>query len=309
MKKTLLIFGASGFVGSYLAAEFYNSGYDIYGSDLLKSDALPDYVNFEECDILDGNAVKERVCKVQPTHIVNLAAISSVGVSWSIPQKTVEINVVGSLNILEAVKALDKDIKVMFIGSSEEYAVSDAPIDENGALDSNSPYSISKRMQENFAQLYRERCGMKVYCVRPFNHTGVGQNDSFVIPSWCKQASEIEKSGSLGVMRVGNLEPMRDFTDVHDVVNAYRLIIESDDCSRIYNVGSGKAYKLSELLDYIISLSNQEIIVEVDADRFRTVDKPVVLCDNSRLINELGWKPQYTVLNTINEIYNSYINS
>lgn len=309
MKKSLLIFGASGFVGRHLAAEFYNNGYDVYGSDLLKSSRFLDYVSFEECDILDNEAVKQIICRIQPTHIINLAAISSVGASWNIPQKTVEVNVVGALNILEAVKTLNKNIRVLFIGSSEEYAASDVPIDENSPLDANNPYGIAKRMQENFVRLYRESYGMKVYYVRPFNHTGVGQNENFVIPSWCKQVAEIEKSGKSGVIRVGNLEAKRDFSDVRDIVNAYRLIIESDNCNKIYNVGSGKAYKLSELLNYIISLSTQDITVEVDTNRFRTVDKPIVWCDNSRFINELGWKPQYTLFNTINEVYRNYINS
>ena len=306
MKKSLLIFGVSGFAGSYLATEFFNNGYEIYGSDVQTSERLSDYVSFEKCDLLDNEAVEQLICKVQPTHIINLAAISSVGVSWSIPQKTVEVNVVGALNILEAVKAVNKNIKVMFIGSSEEYAVADVPIDENSKLNANNPYGISKAMQENFAHLYRERYGMRVYCVRPFNHTGVGQNENFVLPSWCKQAAEIEKSGKPGTIKVGNLEAERDFSDVRDVVNAYRLIIESNDCSQIYNIGSGKTYKLSELLDYIISLCSQKITVEVDLDRFRPVDNKVICCDNHKIMQSLNWRTYYSVFDSLQLIYNSY---
>lgn len=302
MKKTLLILGVSGFVGSYLAAEFFNNGYDIYGADVQESDKLSEYIKFEKCDLLDNEAVKQLIYKVNPTYIINLAAVSSVGASWNIPQKTIEVNVVGSLNILEAVKALNKDIRVMFVGSSEEYAVSDVPIDENAPLDANNPYGISKVMQENLAKLYRERYGIKVYCVRSFNHTGVGQNENFVIPSWCKQVAEIEKSGKPGVIKVGNLEAERDFSDVRDIVNAYRLIIESENCSQVYNVGSGKAYKLSDLLEYIISLSSQEIIVEVDSDRFRPIDNKVICCDNSLIKKELGWCPKSSIFNVTREM-------
>lgn len=307
MDKSLLIFGISGFVGNYLATEFFNNGYKIFGTDVQVSDNLPDYVDFEICDLLDGKAVKQCICKVQPTHIINLAAISSVGMSWNVPQKTVEVNVVGALNVLEAVKDINKDIKVMFIGSSEEYAVSDVPIDEKSQLDSNNPYGISKIMQENFARLYRERFGIKVYCVRAFNHTGVGQNENFVIPNWCKQAADIEKSGRSGVIKVGNLEAERDFSDVRDIVNAYRIIIESDDCTKIYNVGSGQTYKLSDLLDYIISLASQKIIIEFDPERIRPVDNRVICCNKKLIENELNWKSNYSIFETLNEIYSFFL--
>ena len=309
MKKSLLIFGVSGFAGSYLAAEFFNNGYQVYGCDVQKGERIPDHTAFEKCDILDSNAVKRIINKVKPSHIVNLAAVSSVGASWSIPQKTVDVNVVGALNILEAVRDIDRAIKVMFIGSSEEYAVSEFPISENSPLDANNPYGISKVMQENFAQLYRERYGMKVYCVRPFNHTGVGQNDNFVLPSWCRQAAEIEKSGNPGVIRVGNLEAERDFSDVRDIVRAYRMIIENDNCGRIYNVGSGRAYKLSELLEYIVSLCSQKITVETDPDRFRPVDNKVICCDNSLIKNELEWRAESDIFNVMKEMFEKYISS
>lgn len=307
MKKLVLIFGISGFVGSYLAAEFHNNGYDVCGTDIQFNANMPDYVDFESCDLLDSEAVKNLIKKIKPTHIVNLAAISSVGISWQIPQKTISINVEGSLNILEAVKTIDRTVKVLFVGSSEEYAISDKPIDEKGELNANNPYGISKVMQERFAEMYRERYGMRIYCVRPFNHTGVGQSDSFVLPSWCKQAAEITKSENEGVIRVGNIDICRDFSDVKDIVKAYRMIIERSDCKKVYNVGSGEAVSLHVILEYIASLSSQKITVQVDEQLFRPSDNIYICADNSAIKEELGWNPRYNVFETIKDMYNYYL--
>ena len=306
--KKLLIFGISGFVGPYLAREFIENGYTVAGSDKAAGTALPDAVRFIEADLLDASAVESLVRKEQPDIIINLAAVSSVGASWSIPQTTISVNVIGALNILEAARKAAKQPKIMFIGSSEEYAESDRPIDERTPLNANNPYGVSKIAQERFAGIYRERYGMEIYCVRPFNHTGVGQRDSFVLPSFCRQAAEIEKSGMPGVIRVGNLNAERDFSDVRDIVRAYRMIIESGECERVFNVGSGKAHSLRELLDYIVSLSSQEIRVEIDPERFRPVDTPVICCDCENIRREIGWEPQYSIFDTLREMFLHYTN-
>lgn len=243
----------------------------------------------------------------KPDMIINLAAISSVGASWGIPQITMSVNVIGALNIMEAARKIDNRPKVMFIGSSEEYAVSDKPMNEQTILNANNPYGISKMAQEKFAEVYRERYGMQIYCVRPFNHTGIGQRDSFVLPSFCKQAAVIERSGKPGTIKVGNLAAERDFSDVRDIVRAYRMIIENSDCTRIYNVGSGKAYKLSELLNYIVSLSKQKITVEIDPERFRPVDTQVICCNHELISKELGWKPKYSIFDTLKGMFDSYL--
>jgi GDP-4-dehydro-6-deoxy-D-mannose reductase len=307
LKGKVLIFGIGGFVGGYLTQEFIHAGYEVYGSDINKPERLAKEVKFAEADLLNGEAVSQVVSDIQPDMIVNLAAVSSVSASWSIPQTTMMVNVVGALNIMEAARKQSAMPKIMFIGSSEEYETSDKPISETNKLNANNPYGISKTTQERFAALYREQYGMKVYCVRPFNHTGIGQKDTFVLPSFCKQAAEIEKSGKPGVIRVGNLSAKRDFSHVKDIVRAYRMIIESDDCTKIYNVGYGKAYGLDQMLAYIISLSNQQITVEVDPERFRPVDTPTICCDRTLIKAELGWEPEYNVFDALKEIFENYL--
>lgn len=303
----VLIFGINGFVGAYLAQEFLNNGYEVCGSDVQCSDNLPENIKFFQADLLSVQAVEEVIISEKPDIIVNLAAVSSVGLSWKIPQTTISVNVVGTLNILEAVRKYNPVSKVMLIGSSEEYENFSGPINEKVSVNSANPYGISKIAQESFASLYRERYGLSVYCVRAFNHTGIGQKDSFVLPSFCKQVAEITKSGKPGIIKVGNLEAERDFSDVRDIVRAYRMIVESSDCTKIFNVGSGKKYRLRDILNYVISLSNEKITVEIDPERFRPVDIPVSWCDYGYIKKELGWCPEYEIFDTLKEMFEDYL--
>ena len=284
----VLIFGAGGFVGSYLCKEFLNNGYKVSGTDKGEGSALPSEVDFYKTDLMQADEVKKLIGQIQPDIIVNLAAISSVGASWNMPQTTMAINVIGALNIMEAARKSEQKPRILFVGSSEEYVISENPLD-----------GISKVTQEQLAKLYREQYGLKIYCVRPFNHTGIGQRDTFVLPSFCKQVAEIDKSGKDGKIQVGNLKVKRDFSHVKDVVRAYRMI---------YNVGSGNAYSLEDMLTYIIGLSDQNIEIEVDQNRIRPTDQPVICCDRSLIGKELGWEPQYNVYDALREMYESYRN-
>lgn len=304
--EKVLIFGVSGFVGSYLAQEFLDYGYKVFGSDKIEPDVLSTKVDFCKSDLMVSDEVERLVNAIQPQIIVNLAAISSVGVSWAIPQTTIQVNVIGALNIMEAARKSLCKPKILFVGSSEEYIISDLPINENCQINASNPYGISKVTQEMFARLYREQYRVKIYCVRPFNHTGVGQRDTFVLPSFCKQVAEIDKTGKPGVIKVGNLKVKRDFSHVKDVVRAYRLIIESDNCEQVYNVGAGNAYSLEDMLQYVINLSSQEIKIDIDPNRFRPTDQPVICCDYNLIKSELGWEPQYTVFDALEEMYDYF---
>jgi GDP-4-dehydro-6-deoxy-D-mannose reductase len=305
--KKVLIFGVAGFVGSYLVKEFLEHGYQVFGSDKVEKFSLGEFFDYKKGDLLIADVVKDIVQEVTPDIVINLAAVSSVGQSWAIPQMTMSVNVIGALNVLEAARACKDMPKVMFIGSSEEYASSDKPIDEKSPLDANNPYGISKMAQERFAELYCHRYGMKIYCVRSFNHTGIGQREGFAIPSFCKQVADIERSGQAGVIKVGNLEAKRDFSNVKDIVRAYRMIVESAECAKIYNVGSGKAYSLKELLEYIISLSTQKITVMEEPERFRPVDTQKICCNHSLISADLGWQPEYSIFETVRDIYEELV--
>lgn len=307
MAEKVLIFGANGFVGGYLIKEFSDHGYDVFGSDLAASAVHPGLRGYLRADLLDVCSVERAVSSSSPDIIVNLAAISSVGQSWKRPSLTMQVNVCGTLNILDAARKLQVIPRILLVGSSEEYASSDRPLKETDPIDAANPYGVSKVTQERLAEIYAEQYGMRIYRTRSFNHTGVGQNPNFVIPSWCRQVAEIERSGKPGVIRVGNLDVARDFSDVRDVVRAYRMIAESNFSGEVFNVGSGTVRRLKDVLSDILSLSTIEIGVEVDSALMRPSDASVICADISRICGLVGWSPEIPLNHTLTSLFNSLI--
>lgn len=303
--KTVLIFGCAGFVGKYLIQEFMTHGYTVDGSDLTEPDEkLTESLRcYTQADLLNPQEVEQVVSNSQPDYIVNLAAISSVGMSWKIPQKTISVNVNGSLNILEAVRKLKLHPKILLIGSSEEYSASEGRISEAHPICATNPYGISKVSQELFSEMYRKEYGLNIINTRTFNHTGIGQPDTFVIPSFVKQVADIHNSRKPGVISVGNLSACRDFGDVRDMVSAYRMILESKSNNKVYNVGNGQCYSLEHILQYIISLTPEKVTVQVAQDKMRPVDNPVIWCDNNLLRTAVGWEPRYEIFETIKAMF------
>ena len=304
MKKVLII-GAGGFVGSYLIKEFKKDNYEVIACDINKKENYDDSIKYFDIDILNKKLVDEIISETKPNYLINLAAISSVGLSWSIPGKTIEVNVVGTLNILDSIKEYAPNCKVLIIGSSEEYENKDVPLKENDTVNANSPYGISKVTQENFAKLYKEKYGLNIVCTRSFNHTGIGQMEQFVIPSFCKQVAEIDKTNKPGKIYVGNLTAYRDFSDVRDIVKVYKKLLENETKDLIYNVGSGNAYKIEDLLNYIISLSSQDIEIVIDKEKFRPIDTPYICCDNSKIKEYFD---NTDIKQTIKEMFEYYRN-
>ena len=302
-QQKVLIFGAAGFVGDYLAREFANNGYLVFGSDLQKDCSVEAIEAYYAADITDEQEVLRTCIQVDPDIIIDLAAISSVGLSWKQPKATFDVNVGGAVNVLEAARKQAMPPKVLLVGSSEEYAPLDRPLKESDPVDATSPYGISKIAQERLADLYGSRYGLKIYQTRSFNHTGVGQTTNFVLPNWISQVAEIERSGSPGVLKVGNLNVSRDFSDVRDVVRAYRMLVESDHYGEVFNIGSGKALSLRELLEMIVSLSSQEITVEVDPGLLRPSDTPYICCDGSKIADKLGFIPEIPLSETFESIF------
>lgn len=305
--KTALIFGINGFVGPYLAKELKGVGYKIIGSDVGDYNSKCGADIYSKCDILNSVEVNNLISTYKPTHIINLAAISSVGQSWKIPSLTMQVNICGTINILEACLSTSIKPSILLIGSSEEYVISDKPISEKTEINANNPYGISKIAQEQLAAIYREKYDWPIHCVRAFNHIGVGQRDSFVISSWCKQVAEIELGRREPVLFVGNLKAERDFTDVRDIVRAYRLVLENGDPKEVYNIGSGNCYSLEKILSMIRSLSSKKISVEIDKSLLRLNDNLRICCDNHKIVADLNWKPNIDISESIKSIYESYL--
>lgn len=303
MAGKVLIFGVNGFVGGHLIKEFSEHGYEVFGSDLASGSSHPGLSGYRGVDLLDAGAVDEVVTSYNPDIIVNLAAISSVGQSWKMPVLTQQVNVCGTLNILEASRRLLESPKILLVGSSEEYAASAKPLKETDPINASNPYGISKVTQERFAEVYADQYDMRIYRTRSFNHTGVGQNPNFVIPSWCKQVAEIERSGKSGVIRVGNLDVARDFSDVRDVVRAYRMIVESNYSGEVFNVGSGVAIKLRNVLREVLLHSSVDIEVRSEAALCRIADNPIICSDSSKIEHLLGWRTSRCIEEIIADLY------
>ena len=306
--KKVIIWGSNGFVGTYLTSEMKSHGYYVIGTDIVSKQNEGEVDEYYVGNILDAAEVDGLIAEKMPDYIVNLAGMSSVGASWRMPQKTMDINAIGSINIMEAVKKYSLKTKILLIGSSEEYEFSNKPLSENCPLKGNSPYSISKIAQEMYADLYRKEYGLNIVCTRTFNHTGLHQDSRFVIPSFVKQVAELSKEkNEPREMLVGNLEIARDFGDVRDMVCAYRILLENVNNENVYNIGSGDCYKLKDILNHIMDCAGVKADVVVDPSRIRPDDNMVVWGDITRICKEYNWKPKYSIFDAIeNMLYEGY---
>jgi GDP-4-dehydro-6-deoxy-D-mannose reductase len=303
-----LIIGVTGFVGKHLAKELLDSGWDVHGTRLPTETANLDIPVFG-LDILDAAATKGILKKVNPDCIFHLAAQSSVAISWKQPALTVDINIKGAINLLEAVREMEIPSRVLLVGSGDEYGhvLPDwLPINEDTSLRPGNIYAMTKISQGMLGQIYARAYGLEIVIVRAFNHIGPGQTETFVVPGFCKQIADIEAGVNAGVIRVGNLEAKRDISDVRDVVRAYRLLADKGISSEIYNVGSGKAVAIGEILDMLIGLSSAKITVEQDPARMRPSDTPVIEADIAKLVACTGWAPEVPLEETLGDVLDEW---
>lgn len=298
-----LVTGINGFVGQYLKKELLEHGYEVIGIDIHAA-GEKEYA----ADILNLEEITYALRESDADCIFHLAGQASVAKSWEIPQKTMELNTIGTINLLEAVRAFRSDTKILLIGSSDQYgkvAENRSFIDEASEQHPKTPYAVSKCTQERLGVLYREAYGLNIYMTRSFNHIGVGQMRGFVVPDLAYGIVEVE-AGLKDRLQVGNLKPYRDFTDIRDIVRAYRLIIEKGTCGTVYNVGSGKAYQISELLELLLGMTDRKVIVEEDPQKMRASDVLLVQCDHSLLSKDTGWEPVIPIQKTLEEIVQFY---
>ena len=300
MKKALII-GGSGFVGPYLGRELLSAGYELVLTGNGETVTETEW-NWVDLDILNAEAVRNLLTEGGFDCVFHLAAQSSAAVSWKKPKLTIDVNVQGTLNLLETVRGMEKPPRLLLIGSSEEYGSvtpEQCPIRENTPCHPGNPYAVSKLCAEQLGLLYANAYGLEILCTRSFNHVGRGQALGFVLSDFCHQIAALEKSEGERVMYVGNLSAKRDFSDVRDVVRAYRLLMEKGRSGRVYNVGSGRAVAVGELLDKLLELSGTDIRVEIDADKFRPIDVPLHMADVSALSEDTGWKTEIPLEETL----------
>ena len=303
MKKGLVI-GAAGFVGNYLINEMHKNGIECYAAKLPHEKLENAHAKIYDLDIMRKEDIVVLLFEIRPDYIFHLAAQSSVGLAWKNPGLTVDVNIKGSLNVMDAVRELFYKPKVLLIGSGEEYGhirPGETPITEMNLLRPGNIYAATKACQNMIGSIYAKAYDLDLMMVRAFNHIGPGQAPMFVVSDFCKQVAEIEKGLREPVMKVGNLAAQRDFTDVRDVVKAYIKLIEVGVPGETYNVGSGNAKAIQAILDLIISMSSTDIKVQIDPNKLRPVDVPIIEADISKINQLTGWKPEIPLEQTIRE--------
>ena len=283
-----LITGSSGFIGTHLPAELEANGYKVIKCDLKAS------ADTVAMDIMKQEMIESILREYQPDVIINMAGHANVGLSWKKPQLTVQLNTIGVVNILEAVKAVNPQIRVLTVGSSDEYGSlkeSGNNVTEDIPVKPITPYAISKQAQELFAQLYVRSYGMDICMIRLFNLGGPGQAKGYIISDFASGIAEVE-AGKKDCMSVGNLTSARDFTHVKDACRALRLIAEKGHVGEIYNICSGSTHTAQEVLNNLIRLSKINIVVKQDPSRMRPSDTPVVCGNHDKLTAHTGWQPE-----------------
>jgi GDP-4-dehydro-6-deoxy-D-mannose reductase len=276
----ILVTGAQGFVGGHLLAQ-------------LGGRALP-----VDVDVTDPKAVVRAVRASAPGAVVHLAAVSSVGASWEDAGEAWRVNAVGTVNVLEAVRADAPEARVLVPSTGDVYGrAPEIPTTEEAPLEPVSPYAASKVAAEAACGQAR-RAGVEVVVARAFQHEGPGRDERFAIGSWSAQIARAEEAGG-GTVRVGNLKVRRDITDVRDVCRAYAMLLERSVRAGTYNVATGRAFEMSEVLELLLGMAGCPLEVETDPARSRPSDLPVLCGDPSRLRAATGWQPRIPLEETL----------
>ena len=307
----VLVTGITGFTGSHLADLLLSEGYEVYGTARWRSKLdnirhIENQIHLINADLRDSFSISKAIEESKPEYIFHLAAQSYVPMSWIAPADTIETNVIGTINLFEAVRKLNKEVKIQFAGSSEEYGFvreDEVPIVEEQPLRPLSTYGVSKVAGDRLCYQYVKSYGMKIVITRAFNHSGPRRGEVFATSNFAKQIAEIE-FGAEPIIKVGNLSAYRDFTDVRDMVRAYLLAIEKCQYGVPYNICSGKAISIKSMLNRLLSLSKVNIEVIEDKDRLRPSDVPILEGDCTQFKNTTGWERQYTLDDTLEDLLN-----
>lgn len=308
-----LITGITGFAGSHLAEYLLaeHPDVEVYGIYRWRSrrDNIEHIdsskVRLIEADLRDYTSLHHLLDRVRPDYVFHLAAQSFVPSSWKAPNETLTTNITGQTNLFEAVRAVGIDPTIQIACSSEEYGLvhpDETPIKETNPLRPLSPYAVSKVGQDFMGYQYFQSYGMKVVRTRGFNHTGPRRGDVFVTSNFAKQIASIEAGRQEPVMRVGNLEAVRDFTDVRDMVRAYWLAVTKARPGEVYNIATGNGITIQALLDRLLEMSKVDVQVETDPERLRPSDVEILIGDSSKFRADTGWEPRIPFDQTLEDL-------
>jgi GDP-4-dehydro-6-deoxy-D-mannose reductase len=307
----ILITGITGFVGSHLAEYALAQGAEVYGSSRWRSktdniEHIQDRITCVESDLRDLSSVQHLLDVAVPDRVFHLAAQSFVHASWHTPAETLTTNTISQVNLLEAILARGGQApRFLVIGSSEEYGLvyeEELPIKESNPLRPLSPYAVSKVTQDLMGYQYFKSYNLPIVRARAFNHEGPRRGDVFVTSNFARQIAEIEAGRRKPEILVGNLKAQRDYSDVRDIVQGYWLLLERGEPGEVYNLSSGRAWAIQEVLDFLLNESSTRgIAVRVDPNRFRPSDVPLLVGDSTK-IGALGWQPQIPFEKTLRDL-------
>jgi GDP-4-dehydro-6-deoxy-D-mannose reductase len=310
--KNVLITGIAGFVGSHLAELLLSKNYEVYGLCRPRSktdhiDKITKDLHLEDADLLDSHSLYTTISKIKPDYIFHLAAQSFVPTSWVSPSVTLEVNIVGTANLFEAVRQANINPVIQIACSSEEYGLvlkDEVPINENNPLRPLSPYAVSKLAMDYLGYQYFQSYKVRVVRTRGFNHTGPRRGDTFAESTFAKQIALIEKGKQDPIIHVGNLDAERDYTDVRDMVRGYLLAVEKCDPGDVYNICTGHAIKIGDMLSMLLSYSKVKPKIKPDMARMRPSDVPILIGDNTKFVKKTGWKPEIPFSKTMEDLLN-----
>jgi GDP-4-dehydro-6-deoxy-D-mannose reductase len=307
----ILVTGPTGFVGRYLTRLLHADGASVIGAGLGESPELAGELALEAwhpCDVTDSAALGELVAASRPDVVIHLAGQASAAVSFADPIGTFRVNALGTTHLLEAVRRGAPRARLLVVGTSESYGPQPegTRVTEETPFRPVSPYALSKAAGDAVAEFYARVHGLGVIRTRSFHHLGPGQDPQFALPGFARQIANIEVGRAEPVLRVGNLDVTRDFTDVRDVVQAYARLIESGRPGSAYNVCRGEGIRLSEMVRRLISLARVPVKVEVDPARMRPADVAYLVGDPTAIRNETGWTPTRSVDATLEELLDEW---
>lgn len=297
----IFLTGINGFVGRHLANRCIAQGDFVFGVDTQDVSPRIGGAKIRLIDLCDKQSLTALLEKVQPDILYHLAAISYVPDADSSPQHTFVVNVIGTISLLEAVRAASPKTKIMLAGSAKQYGLESSPVPIT-ELQNTAPegfYGISKQSVEMIGLQYVSQFGMDIRFTRSFNHSGPGQSPRFVLSEWSKKIAEISLGEATPEIQVGNLDERLDFTDVRDVIEAYRLIIEKGSMGQVYNVSSGKGIRIGDLLDYMIGYIKKPVTVH---STFANTKSRILIGDSTKLRDHTGWTQQIPMEKTVTDM-------
>jgi GDP-4-dehydro-6-deoxy-D-mannose reductase len=310
MPQRVLITGGAGFVGQWLSRAMLEHGFAVFAGTTGGRPASPvlsatelDAICWTSLDVLSDESVRAAVDRSAPDRVVHLAGIAFAPEANADPVRAFEVNALGALRLLAALTPAATALRVLIVGSAEQYGAQEAsayPISENATLRPLTPYSVAKAAQELIALQAFRSSGMHVVCTRSFNHSGVGHGDRYLLPTLVRRTRELPRRG--GTLRIGNGAVVRDYLHVRDVVTAYLRLLDDGAAGEVYNVCSGQGMTVHDLAERVLNRAGVSADISLDSTLARAVDVPILVGDNTKLRRATGWAPEQTIDDIIDDL-------